>query len=93
MYKLVECRKKAGLTQKEAAEKLGISFVTLSNYENGKREPMCNTLIAMHELYECSIDMLLGLESTDQLTISTEGISESGVKEIENFAEFKRSTN
>lgn len=32
-------RKKLGLTQKELAEKLGVSFQTLNGYENGKPIP------------------------------------------------------
>lgn len=37
-------RKKAGLTQKQLAEKAGIATVTLQQYEGGKRQPRMNKL-------------------------------------------------
>lgn len=37
-------RKKAGLTQKELAEKTGLAEITIRQYENNKREPRNETL-------------------------------------------------
>lgn len=39
-----ETRIKAGLTQKELAEKLGISYVGISQWENDKRNPKKETI-------------------------------------------------
>lgn len=38
MNRIKELRKKKGVTQKQVADDTGISFVTLSRYETGKRE-------------------------------------------------------
>lgn len=39
-----DARKKAGLTQKQLANKLGVSAVNISQLENGAREPKLETL-------------------------------------------------
>lgn len=39
-----DTRKKAGLTQKQLADKLGVSAVNISQLENGAREPKLETL-------------------------------------------------
>lgn len=48
------------LTQKEAAELLGVSQALLSHYEHGRRECGLDFLCAVADLYEVSCDYLLG---------------------------------
>jgi transcriptional regulator with XRE-family HTH domain len=40
-----QCRKKAGLTQSQLAEKLGVSYVNISQIENGHRIPKPDTVV------------------------------------------------
>lgn len=54
-------RVKAGLEQKDLAEKLGTSVKTVSRWENGEVPPYGQKLVAMRELFGCSIDYLLGV--------------------------------
>ena len=63
--RLSELRKKSGLNQRQAAEKLGISPAPLSAYELGKKLPPLETLAAMAELYDFSLDFLCGNEKAD----------------------------
>lgn len=49
--KLQEARKKAGLTQEQVADYLGINKVQLSYYENGVREISIGTLQQLADLY------------------------------------------
>ena len=51
-----------GLTQKEAAKKLGISDDVLSNYERGKTYPNVPMLKKIEEVYQVEYDQLLFLE-------------------------------
>ena len=44
-------RKRAGYTQKEAAEKIGIKLCTLASYEEARADPSIMTLISMMQLY------------------------------------------
>lgn len=57
---LKKAREAAGYTQLQAAEKLGVSDGTYKNYEQGKREPNGEKLIALAELFNVTTDYLLG---------------------------------
>lgn len=48
------------LTQKEAADLLGVKSYQLANYESNRSEPSLKVLIGMSQVYNTSIDMLLG---------------------------------
>lgn len=58
--RIKEARVAAGLKQYEAAKKLGISNVTLSQYEKGSRKPDAENLTKLADLYGVSIDWLFG---------------------------------
>lgn len=57
--KLKSARAKAGLTQEAAAEKIGVSRQTMSNWENNKTYPDVISVIGLSELYSISLDELL----------------------------------
>ena len=63
MIKISEYRKMKGITQKDFAEKLGISAGNLCEWEKGRIEPSINALIKMSELLDISVDELLGKEN------------------------------
>ncbi|WP_338565240.1 helix-turn-helix transcriptional regulator [Peribacillus frigoritolerans] len=52
-------REKSGLTQKFAAEKIGVKNNTLSSYESAKRQPDFTTLKKLADLYEVTIDYII----------------------------------
>ncbi|PNP90645.1 hypothetical protein BMT55_11750 [Listeria newyorkensis] len=58
--KLKSARENKQMTQKQVAEKLDISIGTLSGYERNYRDPDTNTLQKLADLYEVSIDALMG---------------------------------
>ena len=51
-------RLRAGLTQEEAADRIGISARELSNIENGVHAPRLSTLAALCALYRVSPEQL-----------------------------------
>ena len=53
-------RRKAGLTQAELAKKLHIKQYNISDYEIGRIEPNINTLINFADVFNVSIDFLVG---------------------------------
>jgi len=63
--RLVELRKKNGLSQDELAEKLNVSRQAVSNWERGESLPDTENLIALSKIYGVSIDELLGLNEND----------------------------
>ncbi|MFW6377585.1 MAG: helix-turn-helix domain-containing protein [bacterium] len=58
--RLKQLRKENNLTQKELSEILNIGESTLSHYENKDREPNFDTLIKIADLFDVSLDYLLG---------------------------------
>ena len=53
-------RQKAGLTQKEAAELIGIKDYQLGNYETNRSQPSLEILVKMSKAYLVSVDKMLG---------------------------------
>ena len=62
--KLKDARNAAKLTQESAAELLGVSRQTVSNWETGKTYPDIVSVIRMSDLYSVSLDCLLKEEKT-----------------------------
>ena len=60
--RIVELRKKQGLTQAELARAMGISRSALSLYEIEKREPDIETLRKLASLFNVPVDYILGNE-------------------------------
>lgn len=58
--KLKELRTRKNLSQKDAANRLGISPSIISGYETGERTPSVENLLSLSYLYHCSTDYLLG---------------------------------
>ena len=59
--KLMELRKKKGVTQEEVASALSVSNKTVSKWENGASAPELGMLVELAKYYEVSTDVLLGI--------------------------------
>jgi transcriptional regulator with XRE-family HTH domain len=57
--RLKSVRKSKKLTQKELAEKLGVSYSALCSYEQGLREPNIECLKKISKVLDASIDYLV----------------------------------
>lgn len=66
--KLKNARNHNGLTQEQAAEALGVSRQTISNWENNKSYPDIISVIKMSDLYSVSLDHLLKEEESMKQT-------------------------
>lgn len=62
---MLTLRKKKNLSQKEAAQSLGVSQALLSHYEKGIRECGLDFLVKAAAFYDVSSDYLLGLTETE----------------------------
>ncbi len=67
---LKEIRKRKGLTQLEVAEQLNLSVQAYSNYEIGRREPDFETLKKLADLFNVSIDYILGRNNAEFVSLS-----------------------
>lgn len=66
-----ELRKKKGIQQKELAIAIGVSNPTVSDWENGKKDPSGERLKKLAQFFEVDELMILGKEVVDYNTIDT----------------------
>jgi len=100
--RLKELRNKKKLTQKQLAEKINVTHVSISGYESGNRSPDTDTLQRLADFFEVSTDYLLGRtnpkNSSGDYEIKTIAAHREGdgdwteeeLEEIERFKEFVR---
>lgn len=100
---LKKLRQDYDFTQEDLAKKINTSRSNIANYENDKNMPSIDVLNKLSEIFNCSIDYLLGKSdvrntstidfSKDELHIALSAedkgyISEDVKKAIENYAKF-----
>ncbi len=85
-------RKKAGLTQKEAAQVIGINSYQLGNYETNRSEPSITILKKMSNVYGVSIDTLVGNNTLPEeiVDIKEKDNLEQIIKEFVQYCEGKK---
>ena len=62
MNRIRQLRKERGITMKELGRIVGLAESTISQYENGKREPDNKTLLMFSKYFGVSVDYILGLD-------------------------------
>ena len=90
--KLKELRLKAGLTQKQLADKLWLSKATVSYYEQSLRYPSPEMLIKLSGVFHVSTDYLLGIEDKKQ-TLDVTDLADEDIQFLKNAVELLRKKN
>ncbi|MGN1012255.1 MAG: helix-turn-helix domain-containing protein [Clostridia bacterium] len=105
MNRIKSLREDLKLSQEELANKLNLSKGIISLYEQEKRKPSLEILIQLSEIFNVSIDYILGrtnipntidepiaiaAHAKDKIDISD--FSEDAKKRISNFIEFTKAT-
>ena len=60
--RIKELRSKANISQQELGDIVGVSKVSISGYESGKRAPSLEILIEIANYFQTSLDYLVGRE-------------------------------
>jgi len=60
--RLKELREIIGISQVELAKKIGISQLTMSNYEMSKRFPDCRFFFRLRDIYQVNLNWLINGE-------------------------------
>ncbi|MCD8119994.1 MAG: helix-turn-helix domain-containing protein [Lachnospiraceae bacterium] len=68
--KLKYLRTSSGMTQKQLAERIGVTKSVISFYELRERTPSPDVLIKLSDIFRVSTDYLLGIERNDSVDIS-----------------------
>lgn len=75
MNRIKELRQAKGLSLRDMSEKINMSYITISQYERGKREPKLETWQKLADFFGVSVPYLQGI---------------SKVKDVDAFDDFKR---
>lgn len=70
---LKKLRAQSGLTQKQLADRLGVTKSVVSYYELQERNPSPDVLIRCAKIFHVTADYLLGLDTREMLDISNLG--------------------
>lgn len=83
--RLQEQRLNMRISQKEAANAIGVSPSIISNYESSERTPSVENLMALAGLYRCSVDYLLGINNSSRTSIDVSMLTENQLLLLQNF--------
>lgn len=72
-YRLKQLRENLGITQDELAKKLNLTQSTIAYYENGRKMPTLENAIIIANLFNTSLDYLVGTSNCK----NTQNIKES----------------
>ena len=64
--KIKKLRTEKGLTQKDLADHVHVTFQTVSKWENDENEPDVSTLRELAKLFNCSLDYLLSEDDAEE---------------------------
>lgn len=92
--KIKELRSSLNMKQKDLANELGVSTGAVGLWELNKRVPDHNTLLRVANVFNVTVDYLLGQEQENEIIILGRNgmrkkfvLSEKDLKSIENLAE------
>lgn len=106
LHRLMTLRKQKGWSLQFVSDQLGMAKSTYAGYESGYRRPSLEAIAAMADLFDTSVDFLLGRSGTETLqqgqvieltnsasqTLSVDGaaLSNEEIKQLIAFVRVKR---
>ena len=89
--RIKEQRKALGISQTKLGEFCGVTKGTISQYENGKREPDLTTLKKIAAALHCTVDYLLGIDDDNgnsEFVVMIEKLDENELQELSAFVDY-----
>lgn len=90
---LKQLRLGADMTQKEVAEKIGVTKSVISYYELQERTPSPEVLVKLASMFNVTTDYLLGIEHSAGSTLDVSGLLEEDIQFLKNTIELLRKKN
>jgi transcriptional regulator with XRE-family HTH domain len=94
MNRLRHLRKAKGYSQKELADKMGLTLAAISKWETGYNEPSVDDIGRLCRILECTADYLLGYADVNDYKIELYGnqipksLRELGLERVELLREY-----
>ena len=87
--RIKELRKEKDLTQEDLGKLINVTKVSICCYENGTRIPSLETIVALANAFEVSLDDLLGREK--EIVVDDEQKIRMSKEEVEFIKEIRKS--
>ncbi|MBR2449446.1 MAG: helix-turn-helix transcriptional regulator [Clostridia bacterium] len=78
MLKIKELRREFGYTQEELAEKMGLKYYNIGDWERGKCEPCNDDLIKLSKIFDVTVDYLIGNNVDEFGSTRTQSVAPMG---------------
>jgi transcriptional regulator with XRE-family HTH domain len=88
--RIASLRKAKGITQRELAEKIGVTRTVVTDYECGRVRMYDEMLARLALVLECSTDTILGLKNTVQASSAPQLRFTRRIRELEQLPEQKQ---
>lgn len=99
MNRIKLLREEKGMTQQELADKIDGAKSTVAMYEKEDRKPSLEVLIKLSEIFDCSIDFILGksnirkpenINFANNNGLNIDGLNDEQVEELKKQVEYFR---
>ncbi len=102
MNRIKFLREELNMTQQELANKLNGAKSTVAMYEKGDRKPSMEILLKLSDIFDCSIDYILGksnIKNPEELKnvkfanssgLDTEGLDKEDLEELQRQIEYMK---
>lgn len=102
MNRIKQLREENNWTQLELSKKMDCAMSSIAMYENESRKPSMEVLIKLSEIFDCSIDYILGksdIRNPEDLKniphansggVDTTGLDEEDLKELQAQADYMK---
>ena len=87
--RLIEIRQNHGYSQKYVALSIGVAPSIVSRWESGKKIPSRESVSKLADLYEVTIDYLMG-RSDEEMPISADSLSDDELKLIQDYRKLNK---
>jgi transcriptional regulator with XRE-family HTH domain len=71
--RIKELRIKTGISQQKLADTLGVSRPTITQIESGERKVSSDELVKLSEIFDCTLEHLLGLKGEPEVILQDQG--------------------
>lgn len=87
--RLIDIRQNHGYSQKYVALSIGVAPSIVSRWESGKKVPSRESVSKLADLYEVTIDYLMG-RSDEEMPISADSLSDDELKLIQDYRKLNK---
>lgn len=88
--RIAQLRKAKGMTQKELAEKIGVTRTVVTDYECGRVRIYDEMLARLAQVLECSTDSILGLKTSSKTEAVPQLRFTRRMRDLEQLPELKQ---